>query len=105
MKEYEFTNSNCEVWFTTEDGSVEFIAKFDWRFGYWNYEGDLDIDVELTDSYQIINGIKHYFYPSVSDVNEMVEYIQDHILQDPNDYGFESFVEDDKDFKTDNTEY
>lgn len=106
MKEYDFTIDNkCEVWYTNEDGGIQFLVNFYWNFGRWNYEGDLEIEVELQDSIQIINGVKHYFYPSVKEVNEMVEYIQEHILEDPNDFGFEGFVEDDRDFQTDNNEY
>ena len=35
----------------------------------------------------------------------MVEFIQEKILEDPNDFGFEGFVEDERDFQTDNSEY
>jgi hypothetical protein len=104
-KEYEFTNNTCEVWYTDDDGGVQFIANFDWRFGRWDYEGNIEIEVELVDSYQIINGIKHYFYPSISEVNEMIEYIQEHILEDPNDFGFESFIDDERDFQNDQLFY
>ena len=105
-KEYDFTiDRKCEVWYTNDDGGIQFIANFDWSFGRWDFEGNIEIEVELQDSYQVINGIKHYFYPSVSEVREMVEYIQDHILEDPNDFGFESFIDDERDFQNDQLFY
>jgi hypothetical protein len=105
-REYDFTtNRKCEVEYYSEDGAIQYIVNFNWSFGAWSYEGDLDIEVELVDSYQVINGIKHYFYPSVSEVREMVEYIQEHILEDPNDFGFESFIDDERDFQNDQLFY
>jgi len=105
-KEYDFTTDRkCEVEYYSEDGAIQFIVNFNWTFGAWSYEGDLEVEVELQDSLQVINGVKHYYYPSVSQVNEMVEFIQEHILEDPNDFGFEGFIEDERDFQTDNNEY
>lgn len=101
-KDYEFTGHTCQVWYTDEDGGIQFIVNFDWRFGKWDREGNIEIEVELQDSYQIINGVKHPHYPNVNDVNEMTEFIQDRILEDPNDFGFEDFIDNQKDFQTDN---
>jgi hypothetical protein len=104
--EYDFSiDRKCEVEYYSEDGGIQYIVNFNWTFGAWSYEGDLEVEVELQDSLQVINGVKHYYYPSVSQVNEMVEFIQEKILEDPNDFGFEGYIDSEVDFYNDNTEY
>lgn len=103
MKEYEFTSHTCEVYYEVDN--IEFISNFDWRFGKWDDEGNLEIEVDHYDSYQVINGVRHYFHPDSDEMASMIEYIQDHILEDPNDFGFEEHIESEKDFYQDNREY
>jgi hypothetical protein len=105
-KEYDFSIDNkCQVEWYNEDGSIQYIVNFTWNFGRWNYEGDLDIEVYFHDSFKEMGGIRSYFEPKESQVKEMIEFIQEKILEDPNDFGFEGFVEDERDFQTDNNEY
>ena len=104
--EYDFSIDNkCQVEWYNEDGGIQYIVNFTWNFGRWNYEGDLEVEVYFNDSFKEISYVRSYFEPKESQVKEMIEFIQEKILEDPNDFGFEGFVEDERDFQTDNTEY
>ncbi len=105
-KEYDFSTDNkCQVEWYNEDGSIQYIVGYTWNFGRWNYEGDLEVEVYYEDSFKVISGAGSFYMPNDNQVKEMIEFIQEHILEDPNDFGFEGFVEDERDFQTDNTEY
>jgi hypothetical protein len=105
-KEYDFSIDNkCQVEWYNEDGGIQYIVNFTWNFGRWNYEGDLEVEVYYEDSFKVISGVGSFYMPNDNQVKEMVEFIQEKILEDPNDFGFEGFVEDERDFQTDNSEY
>jgi len=104
--EYNFKPVNkCEVEYFSEGGGIQYIVIFDWNFGRWDYEGGLEVEVYFNDSFKEIDGIRSYFEPKESQVKEMIEFIQERILENPNDFGFEGFIEDERDFQTDNNEY
>lgn len=93
--EYNFKPANkCEVEYFSEGGGIQYIVIFDWNFGRWDYEGGLEVEVYFNDSFKEMDGIKSYFEPKESQVKEMIDFIQEKILEDPNEFGFEGHVED-----------
>ena len=104
--EYDFSIDNkCQVEWYNEDGGIQYIVNFTWNFGRWNYEGELEVEVYFNDSFKEISGIRSFFEPKESEVKEMIEFIQEKILEDPNDFGFEGYVDNEQDFWKDNKEY
>jgi hypothetical protein len=49
--------------------------------------------------------IESKFEPKESQVKEMIEFIQEKILEDPNEFGFEGYIEDYRDFRDEPFEY
>jgi len=93
IKELEFTDPNNLCYYNMEN-DVEYCLFFNWEFNSYNANlNEATIHVNHYDCEQWINGVKSVYIPTVEEMNEVKQAIENVVFQDLNGYGITEFIE------------
>jgi hypothetical protein len=93
IENLEFTDQN-NLCYGEIKNDVELCLFFNWEFNTFNYvSNEATIDVYAYDCEQWINGVRSAYIPTVEEMNEVKQAIENVVFQDLNGYGITEFIE------------